>query len=143
MDIELNVAENCLFRKVRILSRDVESRYTNSMKELGITPAQFTLMTAIRFLKDPNINALSQATKTDRTTINRNLKPLVKEGLVTFQESNDRRNKVITMLPHGDEIYDKVYQAWEEAQSTFKEQLGDELWDKLKNVLDEVNLSLF
>jgi DNA-binding MarR family transcriptional regulator len=110
------------------------------MKALGVTPAQFSLMTAIRFLKEPNINALSQATKTDRTTINRNLKPLVKEGLVAFQTSDDKRNKVITMLAHGDEIYHEVYTKWKEAQCAYREQLGDELWEKLKIVLDEVNL---
>ena len=88
----IDVAENCLFRQIRILSREIESSYTNSMKQIGVTPAQFALMTAIRLLKEANMNRLSEVTKTDRTTINRNLKPLSKrEVCSSARESGSTR----------------------------------------------------
>jgi DNA-binding MarR family transcriptional regulator len=47
------------------------------------------------------ITNLSTALKMDRTTINRNLKPLIREGLVFMNESSDKRERLISITDEG------------------------------------------
>jgi len=138
MEPYYDVAKNCLFKKIRTVSRYMTNAYGKSHKELGITPIQFTMLTAIQILKESNVNKLSSVLTIDRTTLNRNLKPLLREALVSIDESEDKREKVIKITPKGAAIYKEGYEKWKEAQERFKETIGEELYAQLHDVLDKV-----
>lgn len=132
------VAHNCLFAKTRTVSRYVTNFYAKALKDVGVTPVQYSMLTAIQILKQGNINDLSSALKMDRTTINRNLKPLVRDGYVYIHESDDKRERRITITKKGEEIYNTGYKAWEKVQEELKCTLGEENWDDLNAVLGKV-----
>jgi len=138
MECYYDVAQNCLFSKTRTVSRYVTNLYTKALKEIGITPVQYSMLTAIQVLKEANINDLSRALKIDRTTINRNLKPLIRDGLVYMNESSDRRERLVSITIEGDELYKKGYEGWQKAQCEFKEILGEKNWNEMNEVLDKV-----
>ncbi len=62
------------------------------------------MLTAIQILEEANINDLSTALKMDRTTINQNLKPLLREGLVFMNENSDKREWLISISTEGKEL---------------------------------------
>lgn len=138
MECYYDVAQNCLFAKTRTVSRYVTNLYTKALKEIGVTPVQYSMLTAIQVLKEANINDLSSALKMDRTTINRNLKPLIRDGLVYMNESSDRRERLVSITKEGEELYEKGYEDWKKVQSEFKEILGEKNWDEMNDVLDNV-----
>jgi len=138
MEIYYEVAQNCLFRKIRTVSRHVTNLYTNMLKEIGVTPVQFSMMTAIEILQEPNISRFSSAMKMDRTTINRNIKPLVRDGLVLIKQSEDKREKIVMLTEEGRSIYIKGYESWKNAQKTLQNQIGKENWDSINLVLDDI-----
>ena len=138
MEKHYNVAKNCLFSKTRTVSRYITNLYTQALKEVGLTPVQYSMLTAIQILKESNINDLSSALHMDRTTINRNLKPLIREGLVFMNESSDRRVRLITITDEGEALYKKGYVSWEKAQCEFQNILGEEKRDEMSNLLDEI-----
>lgn len=139
MSLELNVVTHCSFNKIRTLSRYITNLYTKALKDLGITPVQYSMMTAIRLLDESNINTLSQALKMDRTTINRNLKPLVRDDHIVINESGDKRERIIRMTPKGNIVYEQAYENWQEAQASFQKVLGAKQWKELQSMLDRVN----
>ncbi|CAA6799522.1 MAG: Unknown protein [uncultured Sulfurovum sp.] len=138
MEAQYDVAKNCLFSKTRTVSRYITNLYTDGLKEVGLTPVQYSMLTAIQVLEEANINGLASALKMDRTTINRNLKPLVRDGLVFINESIDRRERLISITKEGIELYQKGYASWQKAQSDFKDILGEEKRDEMTKLLDEV-----
>ena len=138
MEAYYDVAYNCLFSKTRIISRYVTNLYTKALKDIGVTPVQYSMMTAIQILKQGNINNLSSALKMDRTTINRNLKPLVRNGYVHIKESDDKRERRISITQEGEKIYNKGYIEWQKAQKEFKESIGEENYEQLSTILDNV-----
>ena len=138
METYYNVAENCLFSKTRTVSRYVTNHYTNALKEVGVTPVQYSMLTAVQILKQGNINDLSSALNMDRTTINRNLKPLVRDGYVNVNESDDKRERRITITKEGEELYQKGYIEWEKAQKELRDNIGKESWDEINSVLEKI-----
>lgn len=133
-----DVAAHCLFRKTRIVSRYITNIYTKSLKDLGITPVQFTMLTALQIQKGSNVNTLSSMLTMDRTTTNRNLKPLIRDGLVITDESEDKREKIIHITEKGENIYKEGYLHWKNAQEEFKDILGEELHEQMHEVFDKV-----
>ena len=138
MECHYDVAQNCLFAKTRTVSRFVTNIYTKALKDIGITPVQYSMFTAIQCLNEANINDLSSALKMDRTTINRNLKPLIREELVYVNESEDKRERIVSITKEGEGIYRKGYANWKKAQDEMKEILSDEYWIQMNEVLDKV-----
>ena len=138
MKLYYDVAQNCLFSKTRTVSRYITNLYTQTLKEVGMTPVQYSMLTAIQILNDANINNLSTALNMDRTTINRNLKPLIRDGLVFMNESSDKRERLISITKEGAKLYEKGYASWQEAQTTFKNILGEEKRNEMSDLLDDV-----
>jgi DNA-binding MarR family transcriptional regulator len=138
MEQHYDVAKNCLFAKTRTVSRYITNLYTQALKEVNMTPVQYSMLTAIQILEESNINDLSTALNMDRTTINRNLKPLIREGLVFMNESSDKRERLISITDEGRELYQKGYENWKQAQCEFQNILGEEKRDEMSNLLDEI-----
>ena len=138
MEYYYDVAQNCLFAKTRTVSRFVTNIYTKALKDIGVTPVQYSMLTAMQCLNEANINDLSSALKMDRTTINRNLKPLIRDGLVYVNESDDKRERIVSITKEGEEIYKRGYINWKKAQNEMKEILSEEYWVEMNKVLDKV-----
>jgi len=132
------VAQNCMFAKLRHVSRHVTNIYAQELKKVGLTPVQYSMMTAIKILENPNINTLSAGLNMDRTTINRNLKPLIREDIVYIGEKEDKREKTVDLTTKGEEIYECAYTQWKISQGKLEEKIGKDTWNKMNSVLDDV-----
>ena len=132
------VAQNCMFAKLRQVSRYVTNIYAKELKSVGLTPVQYSMMTAIKILENANINALSDGLNMDRTTINRNLKPLIREDIVYMGEKEDKRVKTASLSIKGEEIYARAYKKWKIAQDELENRIGKDSWNTMNNVLDDV-----
>jgi len=134
----LRVAQTCMFNKTRTISRYVTNLYANALKEVGVTPVQFSILTAVQLIPNANVNHLSSALMMDRTTLNRNLKPLLRDGYIDIQESTDRRERKISITQEGQEVYEKGYKKWEEAQKEFEEVIGMDDWLAMNSLFDTI-----
>jgi len=132
------VAQTCMFAKLRQVSRYVTNIYAKELKTVGLTPVQYSMMTAISLLKSANINTLSEALNMDRTTINRNLKPLIREEIVYMGEKEDKREKTVSLSEKGEDIYKRAYDKWKIAQDNLEKKIGKDSWETMNSVLDDV-----
>ena len=59
----------------------------------GLKATQFTLLVTSRLSGEATINGLAQRMAMDRTTLSRNLKPLVRDGLLEVCRGGDGRTR--------------------------------------------------
>jgi len=71
------------------------------------------------------ISELANSMRIDRTTLNRNMKPLSEAGLIAVNPGTDPRSRQITLTKAGQDVLAKATLLWDEAQSALKEYMGD------------------
>ena len=95
------VAAGCSCGSLRRASRAVTQLYDGVLQPSGLKATQFTLLVAAARLKAAPISLMAEALVMDRTTLTRNLKPLVKDGLLAVEPGEDRRSRWIRLTPQG------------------------------------------
>jgi DNA-binding MarR family transcriptional regulator len=132
----LYVAENCALNKLRKTSRMVTKIYAEYLQPSGLTPTQFSLMTALSLLGSATMKILADVMMMDRTTLTRNLKPLERDGFIKTFPGQDRRIKNIALTDLGRNILDEAFPLWEKAQTHLTLVLGTEQWEALHTSLN-------
>ncbi|MCZ6453652.1 MAG: MarR family winged helix-turn-helix transcriptional regulator, partial [Alphaproteobacteria bacterium] len=64
----------------------------------------------------------------DRTTLTRNLQPLLKRKLVATTPGEDRRVRNVRLTPQGKRLFNQALPLWREAQTQMVDGLGQERW---------------
>ncbi len=78
--------------RVRRAARVVGNYYDVHLKPAGLKGTQFTLLNAIFLNPSIAITQLADLLLLNRTTLNRNLKPLERQGLVPHQSRQGSKN---------------------------------------------------
>ena len=74
----------------------------------------------------------------DRTTLTRNLKPLLRRGLVKISSGKDERTRYVALTDKGYQALSKALQLWEHAQAQVVKALGEERWSGLMRNLSRL-----
>lgn len=110
--------------RVRRTARVVGNYYDMHLKSAGLKGTQFTLLNAIFLNPSITITQLADLLLLNRTTLNRNLKPLERQGLVRTSPGKDQRTRVLNLTQEGRNILQSALPLWLEAQSGVVETLG-------------------
>ena len=87
--------------RVRRSARVVGNYYDAHLKPIGLKGTQFTLLTAIYLYPSITIGQLAERLLLDRTTLNRNLKPLERQELIRSGPGEDQRTRTLELTPKG------------------------------------------
>lgn len=115
----------CLCLNIRRASRAVTELYEKVLEPSGIKIAQYSLLRHLEQVEPATISELAKIMRIDRTTLNRNMKPLSEAGLIAVNPGEDPRSRQITLTKAGQDVLAKATLLWDEAQVTLKEYLGD------------------
>ena len=118
------VEDSCMGMRVRRAARVVGNYYDLHLKSVGLKGTQFTLLNAILLNPAITITQLADLLLLNRTTLNRNLKPLERQGLVRTSPGKDQRTRVLKLTQEGRNILLRALPLWVEAQSGVVETLG-------------------
>ena len=118
------IAANCQCAKLRSASRIITRFYDDALKEAGIKSGQFTLLVAVELCQSISITELSEALAMDRTTLTRNLNPLVNEGLIEMK-SGRGRTRLVSISEGGHKVLTLAKPLWESAQARVTEIIGE------------------
>jgi len=135
---ELGAACVCL--GVRKAARQVARRYDDAFRPLGITSGQFSILSAL--LRDGAVplGALADLLGMDRTTLNRNLKPLEDEKLIaTTATKEDRRVRGLSLTNKGRALLDRAIPIWLTAQADSERRLAGTEWPKFRSQLQALS----
>ncbi len=120
------LAPGCTCFALRRLTRTVTRLYDLHMARVGLKTTQFSLLKRVAAGPMPMAQLATQLS-TDRTTLTRNLKPLLDAGWVTLTPGSDARQRIVTLTNDGKAKINGANQAWRAAQSELERTLGPEL----------------
>lgn len=96
-------------------------------------------MRCISNLGEPCISDVGSALCMDQTTVSRNIDKLEQNGLITTAPSSqDPRRTLIRVTPLGRTRLEEARAAWERAQRSVKERIGEEDFQQLYLLLDKI-----
>jgi len=128
------VAESCVGMRVRKAARVVANHYDKHLKPVGLKGTQFTLLNTIFLNPAANIGQLADILGLDRTTLNRNLKPLERQGLIRSGSGKDPRTRTLKLTNEGTKILQNALPYWLEAQSAVMEIMDR----RIKRLMDDL-----
>lgn len=127
---------NCM--NMRRASRAVTQFYDDTLKPSGLTIAQLALLRHLEILEQTTISELAKKMRIDRTTLNRNMKPLADSGLIAINQGKDSRTREVMLTKKGKDAVALGWSLWGEAQRSIKEYMGEEDLTKLIQLLSKL-----
>ncbi len=139
----LHVGASCACFAVRKMTRAVTQLYDHHLAEAGLRITQFTLMNAISGFHKVPVYVLAEELVMDRTTLTRNLKPLIKAGWVeSTPDKKDARVRNLSLTPEGAARLQAATPYWEKAQEEFVERVGASSWAKVSQGISLIDRAL-
>ena len=129
MDVEKPA--NCTCFNLRKAARTVTQLYDEALRPTGLRATQVTLLIAVGQAGPITMKDLARFLAMDRTTLTRNLKPLLDQGLVTTAEAEDRRHRPIALTARGQDVLAEALPYWREVQTRIAKELGHDRWARL------------
>jgi DNA-binding MarR family transcriptional regulator len=121
----------CACTRVRTVSRLVTKIYDDILRPTGLKASQLASLAAIDSMDAPSIVALSKTLQMDRTTLSRNLLPLIAAGLVVVQEEGYGRSKATKLTSKGNAMLKAAYPLWLKAQGDLRRKFGKDLLEAM------------
>jgi DNA-binding MarR family transcriptional regulator len=133
--LRLSPAECTCFR-IRGAARRVTQIYSRHLASTGLKISQFSLLGFVAAEGPISIGRLSDRLATDRTTLTRNLRPLLQGGLVERATSGDRRRHELVATPDGRALFKRALPLWVAAEQEVRAAMGTRLTADLHGALD-------
>ncbi|RJG13935.1 MarR family transcriptional regulator [Pseudomonas cavernicola] len=128
----------CLCTKLRRAARSVSRLYDDALRDIGLSVAQYSLLSHLQRLDQPSISELAVAMGLDRSTLGRNLKLLQAEGLIVLGDGEDQRSRLVQISSSGRERIAQAQVAWKSAQAQLASRLGEGKREALMLLLDDL-----
>lgn len=126
----------CVCLGLQRAARSVARRYDEALRSTGLTSGQFSILSALVRDEPTPIGALAELLGLDRTTLNRNLRPLEAGNLVeTVLDANDARVRRIQLTSVGRTRVEAAISLWRKVQSQSNELIGKTGWQELRPLL--------
>ncbi len=113
---------DCLCFAVRRAARAVTQHYER--RPAGLRATQFSVLVRLAQTGPMPINRLASQMGLERTTLSRNLRPLVAKRWIAVSEEADRRVHSVAITAQGRAIAREALPAWRKAQASAKKKLG-------------------
>ncbi len=130
-------AMSCACFNLRKAARAVTQLYDEVLAPSGLRGTQFPILAVLAAAGSATMTDLADTLVMDRTTLTRNLKPLLGRGLVERGEGEDRRQRPIAITPAGRDALAKAWPLWEKAQARIAGGLGAARWKGMVGDLNE------
>ncbi|GHJ43149.1 MarR family transcriptional regulator [Catellatospora sp. TT07R-123] len=131
--------ELCNNLALRKAARYLGSTYDKALAPVGLRATQFSILQKLSEREEMTIGGLADTIAMDRTTMATNLKPLVRERLVTVEPSAaDRRARIVKITPDGLARMRAGLPLWQEVQARFEGAFGAADAARLRTSLEAV-----
>lgn len=127
----------CTFLRLRKLTRRITQRYDAHLQASGLRITQFSLLATLAGADGMSISDLAAQLAMDRTTLTRNLQPLVAAGHVELCAGKDARSRSVHLTPAGRQVFTTTLPCWREAQREMQQLLGSDALQHLHTILDD------
>lgn len=127
----------CTFLRLRKLTRRITQRYDAHLQTSGLRITQFSLLATLAGADGMSISDLAAQLAMDRTTLTRNLRPLIAAGHVALGAGKDARSRSVFLTTAGRQVFTATLPRWREAQREMQQLLGSDALEHLHTILDD------
>ncbi len=120
---------------MRRVTRRMTSFYEQHMRATGLKLSQYSVLCALSDAPQ-SLLVLADRLELDRTTLTRNLRPLIAAGWVEAAHGADARQKLYVLTASGKRQRALAQGAWKTAQQALEAQLGAAFIANLHTQLD-------
>jgi DNA-binding MarR family transcriptional regulator len=122
---DFSACAGCLCFAVRRAARAVTQRYDAHLRSSGLRATQFTLLVVLKNAGPQPQSRLAEILGMERTTLTRNLRPLLARGYVTYEVGEeDRRVRQIAITAAGIQVTARALPHWRKAQREIEARLA-------------------
>ncbi len=126
----------CAHANLRQATRVISQLYDAALKPCGIKATQFTLLAVLANRGALPLTKLAELLVMDRTTLSRNLQPLVRKGWLSIGREDDERIRLISLTEEGVAIVNQATPLWRDAQMSVATSMGA---SKLPDLISDLN----
>ena len=126
----------CTCAMLRRTARRVTRLYDQALRPTGLRLNQYAVLANIARDGGLSITKLAKRLEMERTTLTRNLRPLVHAGLVLVATGSDRRQRSVGLTQAGRSIYQQAYPLWQEVERKLRIEIGEDESERLRRLLD-------
>lgn len=125
----------CYCMNLRRATNAVTDFYDAMLRDLGVSVSQYSLLVNLERMETPSTSDLAAQVNLDRSTLVRNLKPLLERGLILDLAKEGARSHKFAVSEQGSVLLEKGKPLWEQAQETVKGFLTQEDAEMLLRLL--------
>ena len=133
------VESPCVCATLRMATRAVARVYDQALEPYGLRTTEYSILSRLQVEGPSPVGHLAARLAMDRTTLAREVAPLVRTGLVAEEPGEDRRQRVLALTPAGLARLEDARPAWGEAQRRVRDELG---YDRVQRLLGELRALL-
>ncbi|MDR3601372.1 MAG: MarR family winged helix-turn-helix transcriptional regulator [Desulfosporosinus sp.] len=123
---------------IRRASRAITHFYEKLLEPSGLKVTQYSLLRNLELVEPVSMSVLAKIMRIDRTTLNRNMKPLIISGLITANSGEDLRSKQVILTEAGKAALLNAWPLWDEAQASLEKYVGAAELDAFEKLLSKL-----
>ena len=128
---------DCACLNLRMAARAVTQMYDDVLRPTALKATQFSVLAAVAHAGPASMTAISRALVMDRTTLTRNLRPLIVRGLIAGVAGGDKRQRTIAATPKGEAVLAGALPLWRRAHHQIVDGVGAARWQGMATLLRE------
>jgi len=106
----------------------VTQRYDAALRPFGLRATQLPILTAAATGDGVPVAALADSLGMERTTLLRNVRPLIRRHLVDVRRAVGHRHDELRATAKGRALLARAYPAWRRVQDDVQAQIADPAW---------------
>ncbi|MCG8466067.1 MAG: MarR family winged helix-turn-helix transcriptional regulator [Xanthomonadales bacterium] len=127
-------SEACFNLHLRQATRVMNQIYDQHLAQCALKTSQFAILRTLYFLGEVSQKQLQEALVLEQTTLTRNLQPLLRDGFLQIRRGSDRRQRLVSLTPLGQDLCLRAEDHWKLAQDAVRQRLGPELSEDLLRI---------
>jgi len=136
----LQEMSGCVCFRLRRAARAVTQLYDRALRPHGLRVTQLSVLVGASSRETVELAPLSTALGMDRTTLLRNVRPLVRKKLLTVTTASGTRRTEIRVTPAGRKLLARIYPVWKRTQEGVLTHM-DPQWSRTLNNLGKAGRS--
>lgn len=132
------MARTCACFNFRKASRSVTQLFDQILAPTGLRSTQLVILVTGQLLGPSSIARLARELVMDRSTLTRNLKPLLAMGLLQFSRPESSKHKAVEVTEAGRQALIAAAPLWEHAQTHLVSRFGAERWERITSDLGAI-----
>jgi len=129
-------ATPCTCHMIRRTARQLNRFYDQTLKPVGLTLSQYSVLAHTDNNASLSVTELAALTDADRTTLTRNLQPMIQAGWIEIGAGADKRSRAVRLTDAGRDLFRRAYPLWQKAEREFRNNMGKDEAKNLRQLLD-------